>query len=531
MNDKKLVDILNPMEAKPSISELISKYRPSTSYYEGLYKRLHTNPELSRQEGSTAYAITSYLRSLGYLEIRTNIGGHGVVGILRNGVGKTVLLRAELDALPLEEQTGLEFASQTRMVDLIDGVEKPVMHACGHDMHISSLLAASELLYACRTHWTGTLLILFQPDEEHGAGAQAMVSDGLYDPDRHAIPKPDIVLGGHVVPDRAGRLSTRKGIFGSAANSYCVELYGRGAHGSRPHMSIDPIVMASSAVLKLQTIVSRTTNPQEPVVLTVGALHSGDAPNVIPATATLLLNTRTFSPTSRDHVLASITRILNAEALAFNAPKPPLIEDIGSFPLLTNHDSVTQTVIDAFAAHFGAANVNPNAPISMGSEDFANLSDPVGAQGCFWNYGGVEPAVWDEAERNGKLEEIPGNHSPFFAPVIQPTLTVAIDAQLDMQTPTVMEEKRECAAVRVFVFDDVGEFGKGGLGDQFEAGVAGGVGLVVAREAEVGKAYRKGVEHGVAGRVAALGELLEECGVFTEDMLGGDGASFGYFVV
>jgi amidohydrolase len=408
MNDPKMANPLGPKETKHSITELVTKYRPDMAYYENFYRNLHSKPELSLQEKTTALVITSYLRGLGYLEIRTNIGGYGVVGILRNGIGKTVLLRAELDALPLEEQTGLEFASTKRMIDIIDGVEKPVMHACGHDMHISSLLAASELLFACRAHWKGTLLILFQPNEEHGAGAQAMVSDGLYDPDKHAIPKPDIVLGGHVIPDRVGRLGTRKGVCGSAANSYRVVLHGRGAHGSRPHMSIDPIVMASSAVLKLQTIVSRTTNPQEPVVLTVGAIHSGDAPNIIPATATLLLNTRTFSRTSRDHVLASITRILNAEALAFNAPRLPSIEEIGSFPLLTNDDFVTQTVIDAFAAHFGTDNVNPNAPISMGSEDFANLSDPVGAPGCFWSYGGVEAAVWDEAEKNGRLGEIPG---------------------------------------------------------------------------------------------------------------------------
>ena len=172
--------------------------------------------------------------------------------------------------------------------------------------------------------------------------------------------------------------------------------------------------MASSAILKLQTVVSRSTNPQEPVVLTVGAIHAGDAPNVIPATATLLLNTRTFSPTSHNQVLTSITRILNAEALAFDAPKPPLIEQTGSFPLLTNDEFVTQTVIGAFADHFGEANIDSDAPISMGSEDFADLSDPVGAPGCFWNYGGVEAAVWDEAESRGKLGEIPGEGEGFF---------------------------------------------------------------------------------------------------------------------
>jgi amidohydrolase len=267
------------LPGKPNISKLITQYRPDMGHYEDLYRALHANPELSLQEDSTATEVANHLRSLG-LEVRMHIGGHGVVGILRNGIGKTVLLRAELDALPVKEKTGLSFASPKWMIDITDNVKKPVMHACGHDMHISSLLAASELLHSCRNSWAGTLLILFQPNEEHGAGAQAMVDDGLYE-EKHAIPKPDVVLGGHVMPMRAGVVGTRKGAFGSAANSYKAVLYGRGGHGSRPHMAVDPVVMASSTVLKLQTIVSREIDPQEAVVVTVGALHAGETENVI----------------------------------------------------------------------------------------------------------------------------------------------------------------------------------------------------------------------------------------------------------
>ncbi|KAH0538091.1 hypothetical protein FGG08_005303 [Glutinoglossum americanum] len=391
---------------KPEISKLIAQYRPDMSPYEDLYRKLHANPELSLQEGTTAAEVASRLRSLG-LEVRMSIGGHGVVGIFRNGIGKTVLLRAELDALPVQEQTGLEFASTKRMVDVADNVEKPVMHACGHDLHMSSLLAASKLLYSCRDFWAGTLLILFQPNEEHGAGAQAMVDDGLYDEGRHAIPKPDVVLGGHVISMRSGRVGTRKGPFNSAANSYKAVLYGRGGHGSRPHMTIDPVVLACSTVLKLQTIVSRESDPQEPVVVTVGALHAGEAENVISEEATLWINTRAFSIRSRDRTKAAIDRIINAECQAAGSPKPPLIEATGFFPLLYNDEATTEVVSQAFEAHFGKS-FDPNSPASMGSEDFANLADPVSAPGCFWNYGGIDPQLWDDAKERGKLEEIPG---------------------------------------------------------------------------------------------------------------------------
>lgn len=391
------------------ISKLIAQYRPNMGYYEDLYRTLHANPELSLQESTTAATVATHLRSLKGFEVRMNIGGHGVVGILRSGTGKTVLLRADMDALPLQEQTGLEYASTKRMVDVADNVEKPVMHACGHDMHVASLLAASELLHACRGSWTGTVLALFQPNEERGAGAQAMVDDGLYDEEKHAIPKPDVVLGGHVMPARAGVITTRGGIFNSAADSFVATLYGRGGHGSRPHTTIDPVVLACNTVLRLQTIVSRETDPREAVVVTVGALQAGETENIISAEAILRINTRTFNERSRVRVRAAIERIINAECEASGSPKPPLIQETSSFPLLYNDEKVTEIVSQAMRDHFGK-DFGSDAPVSMGSEDFGNLAAPISAPGCFWNYGGIDPQKWDDAERRGKLdEEISGN--------------------------------------------------------------------------------------------------------------------------
>jgi amidohydrolase len=246
----------------PNISEIATKHRPELNKYEDLYKHFHANPELSNQEKETAARCVSELRAIsGDFDIKTGIGGHGIAAILRNGgKGPTVLLRADFDALPIEERTGLAYASKKRMRDA-DGVDKPVMHACGHDMHISCLLGAAEALVSAREEWAGTLVLIFQPAEERGTGAQAMVDDGLYDPERHGVPVPDIVLGAHVMPHRAGVIGTRRGLLMSAADSMRVTLHGRGGHASMPHRLVDPVVMAASTVMRLQTIVSREVDP------------------------------------------------------------------------------------------------------------------------------------------------------------------------------------------------------------------------------------------------------------------------------
>ncbi|OAP61216.1 hypothetical protein AYL99_03417 [Fonsecaea erecta] len=412
--------------ARSRVSTLIAQHIPNLDQYQALYQFLHANPELSLREKDTAEVVAAHLRQLEGFDVRTGIGGYGVVGVLRNGPGKTVLLRAELDALPVQERTGLEFASSRTAVDENDSVTY-VMHACGHDLHMASLLAASEFLHRSRQAWSGTVIALFQPNEEQGAGAQAMVDDGLFVETGHCIPIPDVALGGHVMPMRTGTIKTRSGLMGSAADSFLVTLYGRGGHGSRPHHAVDPVVMASSTVMKLQTIVSRQTDPRETVVVTVGSLHAGSAANVISDEAELQINIRTFSSETRQKVIEAVKRIVDAECRAFGSPKPPLIKHIGSFPLLYNDEAATDIVSRAMTDHFGA-NFGTDATISTGSEDFANLTSPLSIPSVFWNYGGIDARLWDDAVRDGKVEDIPGNHSAFFAPVIQPTLSVGIEA-------------------------------------------------------------------------------------------------------
>ncbi|KIW97291.1 uncharacterized protein Z519_02683 [Cladophialophora bantiana CBS 173.52] len=410
-----------------SISKLIAEHMPDMGRYEAIYRTLHANPELSLQEKETADTVATHLKTLLGFEVHTHIGGYGVVGVLKNGPGRTVLLRAELDALPVLERTGLEFASSKSVLDLSDNIVKPVMHACGHDLHIASLLAASELLSKGRGLWSGTVVVLFQPNEERGAGAQAMIDDGLFDTTRHHVPIPDVALGGHVMPMKAGTVKTRKGVMGSAADSLLVTLYGRGGHGSRPHTAVDPVVLASSTVMKLQTIVSRETDPRETVVVTVGSLHAGSAANIISDEAELQINIRTFSAQARQKVREAIERIIDAECRAFASPKPPLIRHIGSFPLLDNDEAATEVVSREMKNHFGG-NFDTDATVSTGSEDFANLTSPLSIPSVFWNYGGIDAQQWDNAAQNGRVEDIPGNHSSFFAPVIQPTLMTGTEA-------------------------------------------------------------------------------------------------------
>lgn len=357
------------------ISEIISAHRPDiTRDYIPLYKHLHAHPELSHQESATAATIAAHLRSIApATAIHANIGGHGLAGILESSSaeGPTVLLRADMDGLPVEEKTGLAWSSKARMVDASDGVEKPVMHACGHDIHVTSLLAAADLLYRSRKHWHGTVIFVFQPAEERGAGARAMVDDGLYD----RVPVPDVVLGGHVMPKRAGTLGTKTGLMASAADSMRVTLHGRGGHASQPHRLVDPVVMAASTVLRLQTIVSREVDPADSAVVTCGSILAGDAENVVADTATLKLNVRTITPETRKKVLDSVERIVRAESMASGAVSDPTFEKTSSFPFTVNDEHVTQCLEDSFSKHFGVGekSYTSHAPRLSGSEDFGIL--------------------------------------------------------------------------------------------------------------------------------------------------------------
>ena len=399
--------------------------QPDLTRYESLYKHFHSNPELSLQESQTASTIASHLENLNVgFKLHTSIGGYGLAGVLANGAGPVVLLRADIDALPVLELTSLPYASKVTMRDVADGVEKPVMHACGHDMHITCLLAAADHLGHLKSVWKGTLIVLFQPNEERAAGAKTMVDDSLYD----KVPTPDFIFGQHVMPLRAGHLANRAGTIMGAADSFKITLYGRGGHGSMPHRSVDPVVLAANVILRLQSIVSREVDPADMAVVTIGSVQAGSTENVIADRAVLRLNVRTTTPATRKRVLAAIHRIVKAECEASNSPRKPLIETTTQFPLTINNSEVASRLASSFEKVF-EHKFDANTPIVNGSEDVSILATSIDRPYNFWFFGGVDPELWDRAEQEGRLfDEVPANHSGFFAPVVQPTLTVGFKA-------------------------------------------------------------------------------------------------------
>jgi amidohydrolase len=386
---------------------------------ERLYTDIHAHPELSMQETRTAGLAAQRLRRSGY-EVTTGVGKTGVVGLLHNGSGPTVMLRADMDALPVEEATGVPYASHVEAKDR-DGKNVPVMHACGHDMHVAWLVGATTLLAQTRAEWKGTVMAVFQPAEETAEGAQAMIDDKLFE----RFPKPDVVLGQHVMVGPAGAIGGRSGAITSAADSLQIRLFGRGAHGSMPQASIDPVVMAAAVVLRLQTIVSREIAPSESAVLTVGSLQAGTKENVIPDEAIIKLNVRTFDEGVRTRVLEAITRIVNAEAAASGAPKPPEITPLDRYSLVTNDAGATAQVVRAFRDYFGADRLRETGAASA-SEDFGSFGAEWHAPSVFWFVGGTDPDIYAKAKAENRLNEIPTNHNPRFLPVIHPTLETGV---------------------------------------------------------------------------------------------------------
>ncbi|TDU83325.1 hippurate hydrolase [Kribbella voronezhensis] len=388
---------------------------------DAVYRDLHAHPELSLQETRTAGIAAEYLGSWGY-EVTTEVGGTGVVGVLRNGDGPTALLRADMDALPVEEQTGLPYASTVRAVDHL-GHDVPVMHACGHDVHVTCLLGAARTLASDPSSWRGTLLLVFQPAEELGQGAQAMVDDGMYD----RFGTPDVVLGQHVAPLPAGVIGLRAGPSFAGSDALQVIMYGRGAHGSRPEVSVDPVVMAAATVMRLQTVVSREVAAADTAVLTVGALRAGTKENIIPDDAELLISIRTFEPHVLATVRSAVERIVNGEASAAGAPKAPQIIQTMSFPAVVNDPDGVARTRSAFEDEFGAHQLLDPGPVT-GSEDVGILASAAGAPCVFWLLGGADPAAFagatDIAAMHRVLHGLPSNHSPLFAPVIEPTLRI-----------------------------------------------------------------------------------------------------------
>jgi amidohydrolase len=388
---------------------------------ETFYKDLHSHPELSMHETRTAGLAAGRLRALGY-EVSTGVGKTGVVGLLRNGEGPTVMLRADMDALPVEEATGLPYASKT-MATNREGKTVPVSHMCGHDMHVTWLTGAAKLLAGSRTAWRGTLMVVFQPGEETAEGAQAMIDDALFT----RFPKPDVVLGQHVMVGPSGTVAGRAGAITSAADSLQIRLFGRGAHGSMPQASIDPVVMAAATVMRLQTIVSREVAAAEAAVVTVGSLQAGSKENVIPDEAVIKLNVRTFDAGVRERVLAAIERIVNAEAEASGAPRKPEITKLDHYPLNVNDRDASKRVVDAFRGYFGVEQVRETGP-APASEDFGSFGTEWHAPSVFWFVGGTDPASYAKAKADNRINELPVNHSPKFAPVIHPTLRTGVEA-------------------------------------------------------------------------------------------------------
>ena len=379
-----------------------------------VYKDLHRNPEISLEEHKTADRIASELTELGLKPQR--ISDTGLVAVIDNGSGPTVLARADIDALPVTEDTGLDFSSE------VDGV----MHACGHDMHAAALLGAVRLLNENQDAWSGTYIALFQPAEENATGAKAMIEDGL----TSKVPKPDVALAQHVMPLPAGKIFTASGPVMSAGDSVKITVFGRGAHGSMPHLSVDPVVLAASIVLRLQTIVSRETEPGEFAVVTVGASNAGSKSNIIPDRAELLLNVRTYDTAVRKRVIASIERIVRGECEAAGTPKEPTFEYFDQFPLTDNNEAVNDTVTEALTEFFGDEAVQEATPATA-SEDFSELPNAFGIPYAYWFVGSFDAEKYKAAEEAGTVRtDVPANHSPFFAPELEPTLEIATKAQV-----------------------------------------------------------------------------------------------------
>ena len=389
---------------------------------EAVYKDLHQHPELSMQEVRTAGIVASYLEKFGY-EVTRAIGLTGVVAILRNGAGPTVMLRADMDALPMAEATGLPYASTVRAKDE-EGVEVGVAHSCGHDMHVTWLMGVARLMAEHRKDWRGTLMAVFQPGEEVARGARSMIDDGMMT----RFPRPDVILGQHVMVGAAGTVGYRSGTILSAGDSLKVKLFGRGSHGSQPQTSIDPVIMAASTTLRLQTIVSREVSPRDSAVLTIGALQAGTKENIIPDDATLKLNMRTFDEDVREYMLGAIRRICCAECAASNAPREPEFTTLSSYPLTINDAETSERVREAFEAQFGERAYE--TPPAAASEDFSVFGREWGVPYAFWFIGGTDPDTFQRALKEKKLNEIPSNHSPKFAPVLNGTLRTGLEAML-----------------------------------------------------------------------------------------------------
>ncbi|GIK02041.1 hypothetical protein Aspvir_006084 [Aspergillus viridinutans] len=407
--------------------KIIECFFPDPDEHAAIYKDLHQHPELPCQEQRTASVVASRLETLGF-SVQRHIGGHGVVGLLPNGPGATVLLRSELDALPISEATGLPYASKAEQVDA-DGIKKGVMHACAHDMHMTCLLGVAALLHSARALWSGTLIVLFQPNEERLLGAKAMVEDGLFG----KIPLPSVCLAQHCVPTKSGTIAVKPGRVLGFLDSLAVRVYGRGAHGATPQLAIDPIVLAASILTRLQMVVGREMDPKDPVVVGCGVIRAGTDASIIPDFADFTLDVRSFSETAQKAARAAVERIIRKECEASGATRAPRIETAVSSPAIDNDVIATARFTRTLQAYYGsrAAEVVQEMPPDIVADDFVLLALPPGKEPIpyvYWNIGVTDPETWEKANREGKLWDLPPTHSATYAPVIEPTLRTGIEA-------------------------------------------------------------------------------------------------------
>jgi len=386
-----------------------------------LYVDIHQHPDLSGHETRTAEKLAEPLRGLGY-EVSEHVGGTGLVAVMKNGAGPTIMFRTELDALPLEEKTGLPYASTVRTKDDA-GREVSVMHACGHDLHMAAIAGTAEIMAHSKDKWHGTLMLIGQPAEETISGARAMVKDGLFT----RFPKPDVVLALHVGNElAAGKMGMVSGTYNTNSDALRITIYGKGGHGASPHSTVDPVVIAARTIVSLQTIVSREVKPGEVAIVTVGYIHAGTKNNIIPETAELGLTVRTFKPDIRKQVLAAIARITKAEAEAAAAPREPLIERTEGTDSVYNNPALGERLRGPLEAAIGKDNVVNEEPIRA-SEDFSVYVD-LGVPGFYFSLGGADPEKLAQANAAGT--QLPSNHSPLFAPDVDPALCTAITAEV-----------------------------------------------------------------------------------------------------
>ena len=389
-----------------------------------LYRDLHANPELSMQEMRTPAKLAPEMRKLGF-EVTERVGKTGVVAVMKNGPGPVLLIRADMDALPVKEQTGLPFASKVRATTL-DGIESDVMHACGHDTHITTWLGTARRLAASKDQWSGTVVMVLQPGEELGLGAKAMLDDGLY----KRFPKPDVLLAFHDSASLpAGVIGVTKGYALANVDSVDITVKGVGGHGAYPQTTKDPIVLASRIVMALQTLVSRENSPLDPAVVTVGSFHAGAKHNIISDEAKLQLTVRSYGPEVRKKLLDGIARIARGEAIAAGVPadRMPVVTVREPYtPSTFNTEKLSERLIDLFGGHFGADRVVVSKPV-MGGEDFSQfwLADKTKEATIFW-VGGVPKAKWDAAA--GDETKLPSLHSPFWAPEADTVISTATEA-------------------------------------------------------------------------------------------------------